>query len=295
MKEVVVISGKGGTGKTSITAAFSVLAGEKAIIADCDVDAADMHLMLDAKPLMKFDFLSGEEAVIDQRLCTSCGICKAECRFMAIEEEVGQYIIDPIRCEGCGLCARLCPESAITMKDSLSGEYYISETRLNTSLVHARLAIGASNSGKLVSVVKETAKKYAEEKGTEIVLVDGSPGIGCPVISSLSGASYILLVTEPSQSAFSDLKRILSLINKFNLPAACIINKSDLNVGITADIESYLASKDIVVLEKLPYTRKFSDAISEGRTIVETDNGHLSQGIRRAWKNMLKLINLEEL
>jgi len=295
MKEVVVISGKGGTGKTSITAAFAVLAGQRAILADCDVDAADMHLLLDADPLLKFDFYSGQKAVIDQLLCSSCDICKTECRFRAIDEKVGQYFIDPIRCEGCGLCARMCPESAIAMEDALSGEYFMSDTRLGTNLIHARLAIGASNSGKLVSVVKETAKKYAEEKKKDIVLVDGSPGIGCPVISSLSGASYILLVTEASQSGFSDLKRVISLVEKFNLPAACIINKYDLNTEITDDIEAYLESRNIALLEKLPYTMQFSDAISRGRTVVETDNGQLSQQIRGAWKKMLKLINLEEI
>ena len=294
MKEIVVISGKGGTGKTSLTACFSVLAGKAAVLADCDVDAADMHLMMGATHEEGIDFYSGQKAVIDQKSCSSCGICKKECRFNAIDFHEGQYSIDALACEGCGLCSHLCPESAITMIDALAGAYFCSGTRLGTILVHARLSPGASNSGKLVSVVKEKAKEYAEQQGLSIILVDGSPGIGCPVISSLSGASFVVLVTEPSQSGFSDLKRVVSLIEKFDIPSACIINKSDLNPGLLVAIRAYLDAHNITLLGELPYTRKFHDAIMEGRTVVEMAGDELTERITDSWKSIIELINEEK-
>ncbi|MEE4256659.1 MAG: ATP-binding protein [Bacteroidales bacterium] len=290
MNEIVIISGKGGTGKTSLAACFAVLAGSEAVLADCDVDAADMHLLMDARHENGIDFYSGEKAVIDQLSCSSCGICMKECRFNAIDFREGQYIVDPLACEGCGLCSHLCPESSIEMNAALSGAYYCSKTRLGTMLVHARLAPGASNSGKLVSVVKEIAKKYAEKNGQGILLVDGSPGIGCPVISSLSGASYVVLVTEPSQTGFSDLKRVVSLIEKFNLPSACIINKSDLNPGLLNEIRTYLDAHNITQLGELPYTRKFHDAITQGKTVLEIADGLLTERITDSWKSLMSQI-----
>lgn len=289
----MIISGKGGTGKTSLTACFAVLAGKEAVLADCDVDAADMHLLMGVRHERGIDFYSGQKAVIDQDRCASCGICMKECRFKAIDFREGQYIVDPLACEGCGLCSHLCPESSIEMSDALAGAYYCSKTRLGTMLVHARLAPGASNSGKLVSVVKEKAKHYAEENGLDIILVDGSPGIGCPVISSLSGASYVILVTEPSQTGFSDLKRVVSLIEKFDLPSACIINKSDLNPGLLNGIRAYLDSHNITLLGELPYSRKFHDAIIKGKTVLETADGILTERITDSWKSLITHIKQE--
>jgi len=208
MKEFVIISGKGGTGKTSLAASLAYLAGKEAIVADCDVDAANMHLLLGAGHDEGHDFYSGKMARIDEDKCISCGICEENCHFRAIDAHKGKYRVNPLRCEGCGLCARLCPEKAIHEEDMLSGQYYISDVKTGSSMVHARLAIGASNSGKLVAKVKNLAREEAERSGKELIIIDGSPGIGCPVISSLSGAYRAILVTEPSLSAFSDLKRM---------------------------------------------------------------------------------------
>jgi MinD superfamily P-loop ATPase len=249
---------------------------------------------MDAKHENGIDFYSGQKAVIDQDGCASCGICMKECRFGAIDFQYGQYIVDPVACEGCGLCARLCSESAISMNDALSGACYFSGTRLGSMLVHARLSPGASNSGKLVAVVKENARKYAEKQGVDIILVDGSPGIGCPVISSLSGATYVLLVTEPSLSGFSDLKRVVSLVEKFELPSACIINKSDMNPGLLTDIKEFLDSRDIALLSELPYTRKFHDAIVQGKTVVEMPDGVFAERIKDSWESLKMLIKKEQ-
>jgi len=290
LKEIVFISGKGGTGKTSLTACFAVLAGKNAVLADCDVDAADMHLLMGAKHENGTDFYSGQKALIDQDTCASCGICMKECRFNAIDFWEGQYIVDPLACEGCGLCSHLCPESAIAMQDALAGAHYLSDTRLGTTLVHARLAAGASNSGKLVSVVKENARTYAVQHGLDLVLVDGSPGIGCPVISSLSGASYVVLITEPSKAGFSDLKRVVSLIEQFDLPSACIINKSDLNPLVKSEMTTFLAEHNIALLPGLPYTRKFNDAILRGKTIVETEDSKITHHIKEGWEALNTLI-----
>ncbi len=291
MKEVVIISGKGGTGKTSITASFGFLAKDSIVMADCDVDAADMHLLLQADHAVINDFYSGEVAVIDSQKCSSCGICKKECRFNAIVIEDGNYSVNPLRCEGCGLCGHLCPEEAIQMEKVNSGEYYISGTRAGFTMVHARLAIGAANSGKMVARVKEQARKEAEKEGRSLILVDGSPGIGCPVISSLSGASHVILVTEPSYSGFSDLKRVVKLIENFHLPASCIINKSGLNRDISMKIKAFLEKNNIEILSEIPYSNCFSKAIIQGKTVVEIDEGEIAERITESWKRVLQLLN----
>lgn len=291
MKEIVVISGKGGTGKTSITASFGILGKDNLVLADCDVDAADLHLLFQADHAIKKDFYSGETAVIDRQKCNDCGICQDECRFNAIHTDKGYYYVEPLRCEGCGLCEHLCPEKAISMEPLNSGEYYISGTRTGCTMVHARLAIGAANSGKMVAMVKETARNLAEKQGKPIVLIDGSPGIGCPVISSLSGASYVILVTEPSYSGFNDLKRVIKLIENFKLPAACIINKSGLNQEVSEQIRAYLAERNIRLLCELPYCECFSTAILKGQTVVEIDQGPVAAMIRKSWDEIMKLLN----
>ncbi len=282
MKEIVVISGKGGTGKTSVTAAFAQLAAEESVIADCDVDAADMHLLLKPDFARKEAFYSGQIAHIDMEKCTRCFQCKKACRFGAIHVNNGVFSVDEIDCEGCGYCEKICPTQAITMYDALSGKTYISSTRLKTTLVHAELEIAAENSGKLVTRVKTLAREKAKTEGKNYLLIDGTPGIGCPVTASVTGAQYVVIVTEPSMSGLHDLKRAIELIGHFSIPAGLIINKSDLNEEITAEIISYAEEKGIILLSQIPYNEKFVKALTKGKTIVEYDP-ELKDTVVEAW------------
>jgi MinD superfamily P-loop ATPase len=293
MKEIVVLSGKGGTGKTSITACFARLAGREAVLADCDVDAADMHLLMKPEQLQTTDFYSGELAFVDERRCTGCGRCKENCHFDAIRP-VGNIVrVEPLKCEGCGLCSRICPENAIHNEKVLSGRSYISKTRLDSIMVHARLAIGAANSGKLVAEVKEKAWIQAEMYGAKYILIDGSPGIGCPVISSLSGASLAVVVAEASLSGFSDMKRLAKLIEGFHIPAACIINKTNINPEISKAIKSFLEKKNIPLLGEIPYNECFTRAVLEGKTVVEMIDGRINKIIGESWNKILQTLKLE--
>lgn len=283
MKEIVVISGKGGTGKTSITASFSALAAGDLVAADCDVDAADMHILLKPDKATSVDFYSGETAVIDPQACIACGRCQEACRFGAIRVSGTVYAVDRLDCEGCGYCARICPTEAIANLPEKAGVWYSSRTRLGFTMIHATLDIGAENSGKLVTQVKKQAKAIALEQGKKYVLVDGSPGIGCPVVSSLSGADYVVLVTEPTVSGLHDLKRVYELVKKFNIPAGCIINKADINADMTMQIREFLASGHIDRLGELPYDETVTKAMVAGLTIVEYDTGILGETLRHAW------------
>jgi len=291
MKEIVVISGKGGTGKTSLTASFAVLGGKDVIVADCDVDAADMHLLLEPDFKDSEDFYSGELAYIKQDECIRCGKCADVCRFDAIPIIGNQYIVDPLSCEGCGYCARVCPTNAIINKNLNVGKWYISNIKTGSIMVHAKLGIGADNSGKLVARVKSEAKDIAEDEQKDYVIVDGSPGIGCPVVSSLSGASFVVLVTEPSVSGLHDLKRVYELVHKFNIKAGCIINKSDINNKVTAEIIDFLQKENIAHIASLPYDEDFTKAMTNGQTIVEYSNGRLKELIIDSWKKILENIN----
>ena len=284
MKEIVVISGKGGTGKTSVTASFAVLGGKDVVIADCDVDAADMHILLKPDYAQSEDFYSGVIAKINQDACISCNKCKEVCRFDAIPIIDKKYIVDELSCEGCGYCALVCPTKAIDMEEDNVGKWHISETRLGNTLVHAKLGIGAENSGKLVAKVKNEAKRIAKETGKEFVLIDGSPGIGCPVVSSLSGASFVVLVTEPTVSGQHDLERVYALVKKFNIKAGCIINKYDLNNNVTNTIKEFLNKEGIVHIADLPYNENFTKAMTEGKTIVEIKKCDISQIIEKSWE-----------
>ena len=290
MKEVVIISGKGGTGKTSITASYAVLGGQDVVIADCDVDAADMHLLLDPDFSNPVDFYSGFIAKIDQDKCSQCGDCAIVCRFNAIPFNDGQYIIDEIACEGCSYCARVCPTEAIKMEEQNVGHWYMSKTRINNNLVHARLGIGAENSGKLVAKVKKEAKTLAEKNQKNMVIVDGSPGVGCPVVSSLSGADFVVFVTEPTVSGLHDLKRVHQLVKKFQIRSGCIINKYDLNLEINDEIEKYLESEDIILLAKIPYDESFTEAMTMAKTIVEYKNNDLSEIVKTSWNTLKEAI-----
>ena len=286
MKEIVVISGKGGTGKTSITAAFAYLAGSDIVLADCDVDAADMHLLMKPDFALSEDFYSGETARIIQDNCISCGKCFDVCRFNAISIINGQYIVDPVSCEGCGYCARVCPTETIVNEIPKVGEWYISRIRTKGTMVHAKLKIGADNSGKLVAKVKNEAKKIAENENKNLILVDGSPGIGCPVVSSLSGASFVILVTEPSVSGLHDFKRVHQLLRNFDLPAGCIINKADINPNKSQETKAYLSENNIPLITELPYNEQFTKAMTLGKTIVEMNDNHFRELIKEAWESI---------
>lgn len=291
MKEIVVISGKGGTGKTSITASFAVLGGTDVVVADCDVDAADMHLLMQPDFGNEDDFYSGELAYIDQRNCTRCGLCQQVCRFDAISIKRGQFSIDPIACEGCGYCARICPTETIINKKPLAGKWFISNIKTGSLMVHARLGIGADNSGKLVAKVKNEAKEIALEERKEFILVDGSPGIGCPVVSSLSGASFVVLVTEPTVSGLHDLKRVHELVKKFNIRSGCIINKADVNLEKSIEIKRFLEEAGIEHLTDLPYNEDFTRAMTQGQTIVEYEQGELTALLTESWEKIKVLTN----
>ena len=268
-KEIVVISGKGGTGKTSVTASLAFLAGNEAVIADCDVDAADMHLLLMPDLAHSEEFFSGQIASINNALCTNCGLCQSICRFKAISNSNDNYVINKIDCEGCGYCARICPSGAIKMEDSHTGSLHISNSRMNNTLVHAELQIAAENSGKLVTKVRQEAKRIAKETNTEYIIIDGSPGIGCPVVASITGTSFVVIVTEPTVSGYHDLSRISELVKKFNIKMGCVINKSDLNTQLTYQIKEFLISNNIELLTVLPYDNVFTKAITAGKTVVE--------------------------
>lgn len=290
MKEIVVISGKGGTGKTSITASLAYNEGTNIVVADCDVDAADMHLLLEPDFKFSEDFYSGEVAYIHQNQCSACGECASVCRFNAIHYHDGKYQVDPVSCEGCGYCSRVCPTDAIENKSMHVGQWFSSGIKTGGLMIHAKLGIGADNSGKLVAKVKSEAKKKASEENINLILVDGSPGVGCPVVSSLSGASFVILVTEPSVSGLHDLRRVYALVKKFRIRAACIINKSDINATITQDILDFLEKEKIIHLGNLPYDESFTRAMIEGKTIVESEENKLGKEISIMWEKVKQIV-----
>ncbi len=271
IQELVIISGKGGTGKTSIAASFAVLAGFP-VIADCDVDAADMHLILAPSVRERHEFRCGNEAVIRPDDCTACGRCRELCRFDALAEVKGggSYVVDPVACEGCGVCVRFCPAQAIDFPEVMQGEWMVSETR-SGPMVHARLGIAAENSGKLVSTVRREAKRIAEENRHRLVLVDGPPGIGCPVIASMTGTSMALVVTEPTVSGEHDLERVLKLARHFDIPAAVCVNKWDLNPEMTERIEALALLSGARIAGRIRYDRAVTLAQIQGKAVVEID------------------------
>lgn len=291
-KEIVVISGKGGTGKTSITASFAILGGNEVVLADCDVDAADMHLLMDPEVKLEEPFFSGAIAEIDPEFCTGCGLCDEVCRFDAIDEQDGKYVINPLNCEGCGYCPRACPEMAIRMLDAYVGDWYKSITRMGTPMVHAKLGIGADNSGKLVTKVKEEAKQLAKTEGESILLVDGPPGVGCPVVAALAGADYVVIVIEPTVSGIHDLKRVQELIGKFRINSGCIINKFDINHDVTNDIKDFIESAGIDHIADIPYDVIFTEAMTAGKTIVEFSPDGTGQYLNASWNKIKQLTQL---
>jgi MinD superfamily P-loop ATPase len=281
MKELVIISGKGGTGKTSITAALASLA-KNAVLADCDVDAADLHLVLEPRVIEKESFTGGKIAEIDPARCTQCSRCLEICRFGAITEK---FHIQPIACEGCGVCVWTCPEQAIDFKPRKNGEWFISKTRFGT-MVHAKLGIAEENSGKLVTRVRKEAREIADKQKAELLLVDGPPGIGCPVIASIGGADHVLIVTEPSLSAIHDMQRVIELCNHFKVPASLCINKADINKELTETIGTFCKKNGIIVAAKIPFDSKLTRAQLAGKTIMEIDQGPLSEKFNTLWKTI---------
>jgi MinD superfamily P-loop ATPase len=281
MKEIVVLSGKGGTGKTSIVGSFAALAKSKVLV-DCDVDAADLHLLLQPTVREKHEFWSGQVAVIDGEKCTSCGLCQDLCRFTAIKD----FKVDAISCEGCGFCAHICPAEAITLKENLAGHWLISDTRYGP-LVHARLGAAQENSGKLVAAVRQQARRMAEKEGVDYVISDGPPGIGCPVISSLSGTSLALLVTEPTLSGIHDLERVLGVCHHFGVPTLVCINKYDINKDNTRQIERYCRSQKVGVAARIPFDNVVTEAMIHGLPVVEYSQGMVTSKIEALWQRII--------
>lgn len=278
MKQLTVISGKGGTGKTTIMAALATLA-KKAVLVDADVDAADLHLLLQPQIQSRAPFKAAKKALIDFSKCDGCQKCEQVCRFKAISN----LQVDPIACAGCGVCRYICPFSAITLLEVPSGEWFISQTRYGP-MVHAQLGVAQENSGKLVTLIRKEAVKIAQEIGYSLILIDGPPGIGCPVIASLGGVDAALVVTEPSLSGIHDLQRILNLCHHFNIPAWVCINKADINLGNTEEIKRFCKKQGIPVISQIPYDSMVTKAMIKRQTIVEYSLSWASDEIKKIWK-----------
>jgi len=284
MKEIVVLSGKGGTGKTSIVGSFAALAQRKVLV-DCDVGAADLHLLLQPTIQEEHEFWSGQVAFIDDKECTQCGLCQDVCRFDAIND----FRVNPISCEGCSFCFHICPAEAITMTESLAGQWSISDTKYGP-LVHARLGIAQENSGKLVALVRQQARQLMEKTGFDCIINDGPPGIGCPVISSLSGASLALLVTEPTLSGIHDLERVLGVCHHFGVQALVCINKHDINEGNTRQIEHYCLNRGVEIAAKIPFDNAVTEAIVQGLPVVEYYQGKVTREIESLWQRIIHVL-----
>ena len=284
-QELVVISGKGGTGKTSVAASFAVLAAGRAVVADCDVDAADLHLVLTPRIIESTDFKSGHEAVILREKCTACGLCADVCRFGAVTFfPDNSYRVDPVACEGCGVCVRFCPAGAIAFPERLCGEWMVSEMRCGT-MVHACLGVAAESSGKLVSLVRREARRIAGEKGLPLIITDGPPGIGCPVIASMTGASQVLVVTEPTVSGEHDLERVQKLALFFDIPTSVCVNKWDINPEMTERIERKTEASGAQVVGRIRYDRRVTAAQIQAKAVVETDAPSAAD-IRCVWEKL---------
>lgn len=287
MKQITVLSGKGGTGKTTITASFAVLAHD-IVMVDCDVDAPDLHMLLHPQIIKTQEFRGSKLAIVDRTRCIECGLCQNSCRFDAINDSIQ---IDPVSCEGCGVCVVVCPEEAINLQERISGYAFISKTKYGT-MSHARLNPGEANSGKLVTLVRHNARQIAEEKNLDLILIDGPPGIGCPVIASVTGVDAGLVVTEPTMSGIHDLDRALQLLNHFNiLPLVCI-NQYDINRKNTEKIVKFCEKNKVEVAGKISFDPTVTEAMVAGKTIVEhSPENKVSQEIKTAWKRVLSVLN----
>jgi MinD superfamily P-loop ATPase len=288
VKELVVISGKGGTGKTSIMAAFASLADNK-VLCDADVDAADLHLITDPEIRERHDFEAGHTAIVNLNKCSECGLCRDLCRWDAISED---FKVNPIRCEGCGVCVYFCPEEAIDFPLNTCGEWYVSETRFGP-MVHAMLGIAEENSGKLVTLVRQEGRKLAEEKKLELILTDGPPGVGCPVIASIGGADAVLIVTEPSVSGRHDMERVAQLAAHFRVPAMVCVNKADLNPDSARDIEAFVKEKGMHFLGRIPFDSIFTSAMVQGQTLFEYNaRGEAAMAVGQIWGKICEALGI---
>jgi MinD superfamily P-loop ATPase len=287
MKQIVVISGKGGTGKTVLTASFAVLAHNR-VIADCDVDAADLHLLLHPHIVEQHDFRGLPKARVDGTLCNGCGECIKLCRFGAIIEDGGNNAeakIDPIECEGCRVCMYACLSEAIHMVDTITGEWYVSETEYGP-MVHARLGIAEENSGKLVTTVRQNAASIAKRDRKNYVIIDGPPGIGCPVIASLAGVDIAVIVTEPTLSGIHDMARVAGVARHFGVPVACVVNKFDINPDNTENIENWCNANRVRVLGKIPFDLSVIDSIKAGLPVVAHVSNTVTSEIAKIWEHV---------
>lgn len=288
MKELVVISGKGGTGKTSIAASLAVLA-KPAVLVDCDVDAADLHLVLEPRIERREDFVGGSKARIKPGHCTACGKCEELCRFDAIwfdgpgyGRAARTFRIDALACEGCGVCYDFCAEDAIEFRPEVCAQWFVSETRCGP-MVHARLAVAAENSGKLVTQLRRASQQIAQSKGLDLVICDGSPGIGCPVIASLTGASLALVIVEPTVSGLHDFERIAKLCLRLGVPGLLVINKADLNGEVAGRLDGAAREMGIEPAGRVPYDPEVTRAQVAARSVVELSNGPASEAIAPIW------------
>jgi MinD superfamily P-loop ATPase len=281
MKELVIISGKGGTGKTSLTASFGYLARDN-VLSDCDVDAADLHILAQPDIRHEEEFFGGQKARIDLEKCSECGLCRESCRFGAISAE---FAVDPFSCEGCGVCFHVCPEEAVTMCESLNGHWFISDTRLGP-MVHAALSPGEENSGKLVALVRNQARVLANTLGRSLIISDGAPGVGCPVISSVTGADHVVVVTEPSMSGLHDTQRAVELVRGFKIPVSVIINKWDINPDVAARVAEFCEQIEVPLLGRIPYDVAVVKAMVRRRTPVEDGQNAVEQSIRDIWETI---------
>jgi len=282
-KQIVILSGKGGTGKTTIATAFAEVAEDKIII-DADVDAANMHLVFDYYINSEYDYYGGKKAEINLDKCSQCGLCESICRFNAIKN----FNVDRISCEGCGFCVRVCPDDAILFYETKSGIYSECELEDKSKFYYAQLLAGEGNSGKLVSEIKKKANEQIKEK-VKWIIVDGPPGIGCPVNASLSGADFVVIVTEPTQSGLHDLKRLVDLLKIFKIPSGVIINKFDINTDMSRNIEVFIQSEEIKQLEKIPFDKQFIKAIQNSKSIIEYDLSYRNQ-FKIIWDDIQQIL-----
>ncbi|KAF5417602.1 MAG: NAD(P)H-quinone oxidoreductase subunit I, chloroplastic [Candidatus Methanogaster sp.] len=299
MKQITIISGKGGTGKTTLVASFAALAGNL-VIADCDVDAPDLHLLLHPEIVKREEFKGLNIAAMDKSRCTDCGMCAEACRFKAISDNASGvdardrdfftgvtsgYVVNPTRCEGCGVCVFVCDQDAIILTERVSGYAFVSKTKYGT-MVHAQLNIAEEASGKLVTVVRSTAQRVAEEEGSDLILIDGSPGIGCPVIASLTGVDLALVVTEPTMSGLHDLERILDVTRHFGITSVVCINKYDINEANSRRITEFCQERGVTIVRNIPYDPVVTEAMVAAMPVVEFSDGAVSDAIKEIWASI---------